>query len=414
MRSIVCTLVILCVSLAIGSAGASDTLEIFGNANMDETIDEMDIAYVEGVIKGANAATNLSDANYDCKVDAEDLDQINLIIRDEEKELTIIDSMDRIVTLKMPIERIVTTHNHHIETMRALQMDMDKIIGVSQWTFDLDLFYPDFVEKQNIGGSPSFDAEKILTLRPDIVMIYTSTSPLSSINEFSNELESANLTVLRIDCYKVENYVDEIKKLGYILNKKVEAEEFINFYEEHMNIVTDKVGGISTEDRPKVYFAESEPYKTCSNENCRGLEIEMAGGKNIFGDATGMQFNVDPEEIIVRDPDIILIQRHPLGAYNSATNITEMSNLRDEIMNRSELANVTAVKNGKVYAIGSGFICKPGRFVGLAYMAKWFYPELFKDLDPQSIHQEYLDRFHKDLNLDVSKDTVFVYPQPAN
>ena len=54
----------------------SFTLGIYGNANMDGTIDEMDIAYVEGVINATNASTNLSDANYDGKVDSSDLDQI--------------------------------------------------------------------------------------------------------------------------------------------------------------------------------------------------------------------------------------------------------------------------------------------------------------------------------------------------
>ena len=91
----------LCVSLAIGSAGASDyTLDIFGNANMDDTIDEEDIAYVEGIIKGENAATNLSDANYDGEVDEKDIAQIEEIIKGEEKNLTLIDSADKIVTVK--------------------------------------------------------------------------------------------------------------------------------------------------------------------------------------------------------------------------------------------------------------------------------------------------------------------------
>ena len=56
------------------------TLDIFGNANLDDTIDEMDVAYVEGVIKGTNTATNLSDANFDGKVDLQDVNQIEKII----------------------------------------------------------------------------------------------------------------------------------------------------------------------------------------------------------------------------------------------------------------------------------------------------------------------------------------------
>lgn len=37
---------------ALPAVGTDYTLGIFGNANMDDTIDENDVAYVEGVIKG--------------------------------------------------------------------------------------------------------------------------------------------------------------------------------------------------------------------------------------------------------------------------------------------------------------------------------------------------------------------------
>jgi len=54
----------LCISLALMPAGASDfTLEIFGNANMDDTIDELHIEYVQGIIDGTDDETELSDAN---------------------------------------------------------------------------------------------------------------------------------------------------------------------------------------------------------------------------------------------------------------------------------------------------------------------------------------------------------------
>ena len=55
---------VLCVSLAMMPAVASDfTLEIFGNANMDDIIDDMDIEYVQGIIDGTDDETELSDAN---------------------------------------------------------------------------------------------------------------------------------------------------------------------------------------------------------------------------------------------------------------------------------------------------------------------------------------------------------------
>jgi len=66
-------------------AGADDlTLGIFGNANMDDTIDVNDIEYVEGIIEGTNEKTELADANYDGKIDKNDKNQIEQIINSEE------------------------------------------------------------------------------------------------------------------------------------------------------------------------------------------------------------------------------------------------------------------------------------------------------------------------------------------
>lgn len=48
-------------------------LQIFGNANMDDTIDEQDIDYLKGVIAGTNPVTNLSDANYNGAIDDQGL-----------------------------------------------------------------------------------------------------------------------------------------------------------------------------------------------------------------------------------------------------------------------------------------------------------------------------------------------------
>ena len=65
-------------------------------------------------------------------------------------------------------------------------------------------------------------------------------------------------------------------------------------------------------------------------------------------------------------------------------------------------------KNDKVQTTHSVLLAGPSYPVGLTYLAKWFYPDLFKDLDQQEIFQEYLDSFQA-VDFDVSKHGVFVY-----
>ena len=82
-----------------------------------------------------------------------------------------------------------------------------------------------------------------------------------------------------------------------------------------------------------------------------------------------------------------------------------MKAIRDEIMNRPELANVKAVKNGKVYCISLQIMWKPRYFVGVGYLAKVFHPEIFEDLNPKALNEEYLDRFQG-----MPYRGVYVYP----
>ncbi len=53
----------------------------------------------------------------------------------------------------------------------------------------------------------------------------------------------------------------------------------------------------------------------------------------------------------------------------------------------------------------------PRFVVGVAYLAKWFHPTLFSDLNPQDIHQEYLTDFLC-VDYDLEEHGVFAYPEP--
>jgi len=97
------------------------------------------------------------------------------------------------------------------------------------------------------------------------------------------------------------------------------------------------------------------------------------------------------------------------GKVGYATDdVSALRGKREEIMNRPGFAAVPAVKNGSVYTCYSNILLGSMYFVGVAYYAKWFYPELFEDLKPNAIHQEYLTKFLR-IDYDLSKHGVFVY-----
>ena len=407
LPSIFIMMMLLSYALPVACAYAPDyTLEIFGNANMDGNIDQKDIDYVEGVTKGINPTTNLSDANYDGKVDLQDIDQIEKIISGEEKVLTVIDSAEKIVSVRMPVERIVALPSGTVETMRSLKLESDKIVGINKWNKEDKLYYPVISEMaEDLGSYSSPDYEKLLKLKPDIVIQYSDPKYEEIVNKITET--DSNITILRFDCWKPSSYFNEVRKLGYILGKRDEADEFIMFYEGLLNTIMDKVKAIPENDRPTVYFELGDtPYMTTGNKGAWHTTLEMAGGKNLFGDLSESNFNTDAEEVMKRNPDFFLKKEYPEGGYDS-DNITEMISERDELLNRTELANVTAVKNGQVYLIDSSVFASPSYVIGIAYMAKWFHSDIFKELDPTAMHKEYLEEYQG-----IPYRGIYAYPMP--
>ncbi len=399
----------LCTMFLMSPALASDvdTLEIYGNANEDDTIDMRDQTYVKRIFFGKKPETELADAKYDGKINPLDFIPIKLIIVGKENEVTVVDTVGRDVTIAKPLLRLAVLNWNTLEVMRSLKQEKEKIICVSKSTIGKEEFFPEFKDTPNAGNAWSPDIEKILALKPDAVFLY-ATHFETSCDDVQKKLEDAGITVIRFDCFKPEDYLDEVNKLGYIMDMEAEAVDFGAFYVECLKGIKEAVAEIPADERSQVYFEGfGEDYKIGGNGTALHQLIEMAGGKNIFGDISGYKV-IDKEEVMLRDPEIIVKQGYARGKYGYNTDdITWLKDIRAEIEGRIELANVSAVKDERVYVIIKE-ITGGKHFIAATYMAKWLYPELFTDLDPKAIHQEYLTRF-QGLDFDLDGHGVFVY-----
>ena len=396
-------------------------LEIYGNANEDDCIDMRDYTHTARIICWLEEETTFADANYDGRISVADMTQIGLIILGRESELTIIDTADRIVTVKKPVEWVIPFFRGMIETMRSIKA-ADKIIGVSSIVIEQKAFFPEFHDYPNVGFWTCPDYEVILDCDPDIVFLLASGSGYweTTMEEIQNKLEEIDpsITVIRFEGGLVhEGYVEEIMKLGYIFNKRKEANEFIDFYKGLHDKIEEKVEGLSEGDKPKVYIEDYQAYFTDGVGTGIHQAVLAAGGTNIFSDISGFS-DVSAEEVITRNPEIIVSNVYEGGGYElNIDDTAELKSAREEIMSRPELQEVEAVKNEEVY-IFTNIITSSGprsgarHFVCLCYLAKWFHPDLFEDLNPKAVHQEYITEF-QELNIDLDEKGVFVYPEPS-
>lgn len=399
--------VALCLLFAIAASAneAVFTLGIYGNANMDQAIDENDIDYVEGIISGTKETTDLADANYDGRVDEKDLDQIRKTIAGTEENLTIVDSYKRIATIREPVKRIVSISIYNNEALRMFG-ELDRVVAIEDSTKKKSVFFPQGAEIPSIGGYPP-NPEAIFNFQPDLLLGATSWT-----KELYDKLPG-NTSIVGLDFTSKTPYsfAEETVKLGYILNHRDEAKDYLeNFQYRYLDAITAKTRGLSDEMKPRVYVESSFGNYKAYGGNGSGAQtyLELAGGKNIFEDSP-LYFEADPEAVVAANPDIIIKQLRNDVGY-PANNFSVMSEAFDEILNRSELADVNAVKEGRIYIIDEGLSYGFSYPIAVAYMARWLHPDLFGELDPQAMHQEFIDKYCPGLSFDVYRNGTFAYP----
>ena len=325
---------------------------------------------------------------------------------------TIVDDSKVVSTFYRPIERIVNLHHHIYAPLQTIKAT-DKVVGIESTWFGEShkhrpsLLYPKFVDLPQVGKGGGPDYEKILNLQPELVFSLPGSYSVAVYNRLK-EL-SPDLAVVRLYLYQTYNRtltVENYRTLGYLLDREEEAEEFIDYYEGFLDVIAEKIEDIPEEDKPQVFGMRIRGAGKITHTSSE--VIIAAGGKDIFEGVKGSQVGV--EDIIDRDPEIIIrTSQYGKGGYGK-DDITELKNLRDEVMNRPEFQNMTAVKTGRVYIIAADMDCcgaSGGRyFLGIAYYAKCIYPDL--DLDPTAFHQEFLTRF-QGVDYDLSKHGTFAY-----
>ena len=316
------------------------------------------------------------------------------------------------VTVYKPVNSIIVLHSNSAEILKTLDSP-DKIIGISKHTADCSDFFPQIGRLPMVGSMTSPDIEKIVSLDPDVVIAYGSHFTRWS-EELGKKLHGTDIILIRLDCYKPETMIDDVRKLGYIIDREREAEEFAGWYLGYLDVIDGRIGDLREDEKPRVYIEGYDDYKTYSSGSGAHQLVEMAGGRNLAAGLSGSYMKVDPEWVVVQNPDIIVkvvgTQTGALCGYGT-DDPGEMSALRDEIMSRPELADTEAVRTGRVYLIcASGTWTNPKYLIGLSYLAGWFHPDLFEDMDPEAIHHEYLSGF-QGLNYNSSERGVFVYPE---
>jgi len=240
----VCLIILASCILAGISANAYDfTLSVYGNANMDDVIDEDDIEYVRGIIDGDVEETEFADVNFDGQIDEEDLAQIESIISGDEIRLTLVDNRGSTVSLDVPVNRIATLFLGALRPVIHLHA-IYKIVGVGSNTLmrpnnvvELEA-HPELRDLPGIGITTDPSQETIISLGPDVIFGTGHTDKETSQAVSANTgVPFVYINPSKESFYAEEGAFETWRLMSLILgsDERERAEELINYCDEKMD-----------------------------------------------------------------------------------------------------------------------------------------------------------------------------------
>ncbi len=291
-----------------------------------------------------------------------------------------IENFDQVTEYTEKPDQIVTLTLNSAEIIAALG-EADSIVGIAQNNNSVEDVLPEyydllkdkpFPEALN-SGIPTL--EGLLGINPDLVVAnsyYFNVPAFGTMEDYQSN--GVNFYVTEgsyISNATIENTYNDIRNLGEIFGQQEKAESLVADMQERVEAVKSKVEG---QDPVRIMLFDSiseDSYSVAGGSGLAQNLVELAGGENVFSDVDDQFPSVSIEEIIARDPEVIVVHNYSADPEDAQSKI-------DFLKNSEELANVSAIKNDRIIEL-TLFAVNPGlqNVDAIEDMAAAMYPDLF-------------------------------------
>ncbi len=282
-----------------------------------------------------------------------------VILSPKKPWLIVTDDLDREVTIIRKPERIISLAPANTEILFALGLGK-KVVGITDFCN-----YPSQTEeKEKIGAYNNPNLEKIIELKPDLILASHGNPP-----KIINQLEELNYTVVGLNPKNINDIISSMTLVGQITANDKEAAKLAEEMKKRMEAVLSGTSSLTENDKPRVlYVVWYKPLWTAGSETFIDELIQKAGGVNIAGELSGWP-QMSLETVIEKNPQVIIV-----GSSEDQPELIEA------VKNESTLYETDAFQHNQIYTINTDIVSRTGpRIVdALEEMAKIIHPEIFK------------------------------------
>ncbi|HKO33120.1 MAG TPA: ABC transporter substrate-binding protein [Candidatus Limnocylindria bacterium] len=257
--------------------------------------------------------------------------------------IALTDDAGHTVQLTAPAQRVISLVPSVTETIIALGAG-NRIVARTEYDRDTALAAVPLVGR---GLSPS--VEGIIALRPDLVVVWASDKR----GDLRGQLEKAKIPVLAFEVQDTTDAYRVVSVMGKALGRQAAGDRLMDSLRASLKETASIAAKRSR--RRVFYVVYNDPPMTAGPGTFIDQLLDIAGADNVFSDATSKWPTVSLEEVVKRDPDIVVL---PVGEMSAQVG--------DRLKATAGWRDLRAVKNNCLALIDADLVNRPGTNVAVA------------------------------------------------
>ncbi len=265
------------------------------------------------------------------------------------------DDLGQEFTFEKPVQRIVSIAPAATEIVFALGLE-SRLVGVT----DFCDYPPEATHKPHVGGYTDPSIEKIVALKPDVVLAMHGVP-----EDLVRRLESLGVSLFGLNPRSIQEVLQAIATIGDMGGADEATDKLVAQLGSRIEAVTARQQELPTKPRV-LYVVDAQQGYVAGPGTFIDDIISRAGGTNIASEAQSEWPKLSPEFVLERDPQIIFTSLHHAQAGRSAEDPVGL------FTKRAGWSQTSAVRAGHVVFIDDDLVTLPGpRLVdGLEVMAR--------------------------------------------
>ena len=277
----------------------------------------------------------------------------------EGKDRLLTDETGRKVKIPYPVKRIISLAPSITEILFALGLN-EEIAAITKFCD-----YPEAaLSKPRIGGFVNPDTEKIVSLKPDLIIGIRDGNRMDTVDR----LNDFGFPVYLIDPKGFDGVLGTIKNIGEVVGREKESRRLMkDMVDKRENMIALS----RSLSKPKVFFQVGDvPLITVGKGTLADDLIRLAGGRSISENESESYPSYSIETILAKAPEIIIMSS--MESKKDRTNL---------IKRWQNWKTIPAVKMNAIHVVDSNLVDRPTpRIVeGLETLVRIIHPELLKE-----------------------------------